>query len=188
VPQSGRSFRLVVFGGSQGARVMADVVPPAIERLEPALWSHLQVMQQARTEDVQRVRATYDRLKIAAEVAPFFSDLPARIAGAHLIVSRSGASTIAELTAIGRPSILVPLPHALDQDQDANAALVERAGGAIRMRQSEFTPDRLAAELSALIAEPGRLSAMAQAARAAGTLDAADRLADLVLQQAHPSH
>jgi UDP-N-acetylglucosamine--N-acetylmuramyl-(pentapeptide) pyrophosphoryl-undecaprenol N-acetylglucosamine transferase len=182
--QRGTPFRVVVFGGSQGARVMADVVPPAIERLEPALWPHLQVTQQARSEDVQRVQSTYDRLKIPAEVAPFFSDLPARIAGAHLVISRSGASTVAELTAIGRPSILVPLPHALDQDQDANASVVEKAGGALRLRQSEFTPDRLAAELSALIAEPARLEAMARAARSVGTLDAADRLADLVLSVA----
>ncbi len=183
-PQVGGRLRLVVFGGSQGAQVMADVVPPAIERLEPALWSHLVVSQQARDEDIQRVQAIYGRLKIAAEVAPFFSDLPARIANAHLIVSRSGASSVAELTAIGRPAILVPLPHALDQDQDANASVVEKAGGAIRLRQSEFTPDRLAAELSALAAEPARLGALAEAARSVGTLDAAERLADLVLKVA----
>ena len=181
-PSAGGPLRLVVFGGSQGARVLADIVPPAIERLEPALWPHLAVSQQARDEDVPRVRSIYDRLKIAAEVAPFFADLPARIAQAHLIISRSGASTVAELTAIGRPAILVPLPHALDQDQDANASMVERAGGALRLRQSEFTPDRLAAELSALAAEPARLAQMAHAARSVGTLDAAERLADLVLK------
>jgi UDP-N-acetylglucosamine--N-acetylmuramyl-(pentapeptide) pyrophosphoryl-undecaprenol N-acetylglucosamine transferase len=128
------------------------------------------------------VRGAYDRLKVEAEVAPFFSDLPIRIAQSQLIVSRSGASTVAELAAIGRPAVLVPLPHALDQDQKANAGVLERAGGAIRLDQTEFTPDRLAADISALAAEPARLAAMAAAARSVGTLDAAERLSDLVMQ------
>ena len=101
---------------------------------------------------------------VSAEVAPFFSDLPAKMAASHLIVSRSGASTVAELAAIGRPSILVPLPHALDQDQKANAGVLMQAGGAIRLDQSEFTPDRLAAEIAALGAEPDKLKNMAAAA------------------------
>jgi UDP-N-acetylglucosamine--N-acetylmuramyl-(pentapeptide) pyrophosphoryl-undecaprenol N-acetylglucosamine transferase len=183
-PDPAQSFRLVVFGGSQGARVMADIVPPAIERLEPALWARLSIAQQARDEDVARVKGAYARLNVTAEVAPFFSDLPARMAGSHLIISRAGASTVAELAAIGRPAILVPLPHALDQDQRANATMLEKAGGAIRLDQLEFTPDRLAVEISALAAEPTRLSAMAQAARSIGVLDAADRLAKLVLEVA----
>ena len=103
------------------------------------------------------------RLQVAAEVAPFFADLPARMAASHLVVSRSGASTVAELAAIGRPGILVPLPHALDQDQRANAGVLMEAGGAIRLDQAEFTPDRLAAEIAALAAEPARLAAMAAA-------------------------
>jgi UDP-N-acetylglucosamine--N-acetylmuramyl-(pentapeptide) pyrophosphoryl-undecaprenol N-acetylglucosamine transferase len=184
VPEPGGTLRLLVFGGSQGARVMADIVPPAIERLEPALWARLSIVQQARDEDVERVKAVYARLKIAAEVAPFFADLPARMAASHLVVSRSGASTVAELAAIGRPSILVPLPHALDQDQMANAAVLEKANGAIRVVQAELTPDRLASEISALAAEPERLTAMAAGARRMGALDAADRLADLVLRVA----
>ena len=167
-------------GGSQGARVMADIVPPAIERLEPALWSRLILAQQVREEDMVRVRAVYDRLRINAELAPFFTDLPARLASNHLVISRSGAGTVAELGAIGRPSILVPLPGAIDQDQFANAGVLADAGGAVRIVQSDFTPDRLAAEISALAAEPGRLSAMAAAARSVGRLDAAERLADLV--------
>jgi UDP-N-acetylglucosamine--N-acetylmuramyl-(pentapeptide) pyrophosphoryl-undecaprenol N-acetylglucosamine transferase len=117
-------------------------------------------------------------------VAPFFSDLPSRIAGAHLIVSRSGASTVAELAAIGRPSILVPLPHALDQDQLANATVLANAGGAIVRKQDDFTPVRLAAEIAALVAEPARLSAMAAGAKSVGVPDAAERLADLVLRVA----
>ena len=177
-------LRVLVVGGSQGARVMSDIVPAAIERLEPALWGRLVLTQQVRDEDMTRVRAVYDRLKINAELAPFFGDLPARLASHHLVISRSGAGTVAELGAIGRPSILVPLPGALDQDQFANAGVLAQAGGAIRLAQSEFTPDRLAAEISALAAEPARLAAMASAARSIGTLDAAERLADLVMQVA----
>ena len=173
--------RLLVFGGSQGARVMSEIVPAAIERLDPALRIRLLVAQQARGEDLAQVREIYGRLRISAEVAPFFPDLPARIAAAHLIVARSGASTVAELAVIGRPAILVPLPHALDQDQQANAAVLEDAGGAIRLPQDDFTPARLAAEITALAAEPHRLTAMATAARSAGAIDAAERLADLVL-------
>jgi len=176
------ALRLVVFGGSQGARIMADIVPPAIERLEPHLQMRLSVVQQARDEDLSRVKESYARAKVAAEVAPFFADLPARIAAGHLVVSRSGASTVAELAAIGRPAILVPLPHALDQDQSANAGVLESAGGAIRLRQDDFTPDRLAAEISALASAPQKLVAMAAAARSQGAIDAAERLADLVIK------
>jgi UDP-N-acetylglucosamine--N-acetylmuramyl-(pentapeptide) pyrophosphoryl-undecaprenol N-acetylglucosamine transferase len=173
-------FRLLVFGGSQGARIMSEVVPAAIERLDPALRMRLLVAQQARGEDLAQVRESYGRLGISAEVAPFFPDLPARIAAAHLVVSRSGASTVAELAVIGRSSILVPLPHALDQDQRANAAILEAAGGAIALPQDDFTPVRLAAEIAALAAAPDRLAAMALAAKSAGAIDAAERLADLV--------
>jgi UDP-N-acetylglucosamine--N-acetylmuramyl-(pentapeptide) pyrophosphoryl-undecaprenol N-acetylglucosamine transferase len=183
-PEPGGPFRLLVTGGSQGARVMADIVPPAIEKLEPSLWSRLVLTQQVREEDMTRVRAVYDRLKINAELAPFFTDLPARLAANHLVVSRSGAGTVAELAAIGRPSILVPLPGAIDQDQFANAGVLSEAGGGLRIVQSEFTPDRLAAEISALAAEPAKLTAMADAARKAGRLDAAERLADLVVKVA----
>jgi UDP-N-acetylglucosamine--N-acetylmuramyl-(pentapeptide) pyrophosphoryl-undecaprenol N-acetylglucosamine transferase len=137
-------------------------------------------VQQVREEDMARVRAVYDRLKINAELAPFFTDLPARLASSHLIISRSGAGTVAELGAVGRPSILVPLPGSIDQDQFANAGVLAPTGGAIRIAQADFTPDRLAAEISALAAEPARLTAMAAGARTVGKLDAAERLADLV--------
>jgi UDP-N-acetylglucosamine--N-acetylmuramyl-(pentapeptide) pyrophosphoryl-undecaprenol N-acetylglucosamine transferase len=141
-------------------------------------------VQQAREEDLARVRSAYSNLSVAAEVAPFFADLPARLAASHLIVARSGASTVAELSAIGRPSILVPLPHALDQDQFANAGVLASAGGAVRLAQQDFTPRRLAGELAALATAPERLAAMAAAARILGRLDAAERLADLVLKVA----
>jgi UDP-N-acetylglucosamine--N-acetylmuramyl-(pentapeptide) pyrophosphoryl-undecaprenol N-acetylglucosamine transferase len=183
-PEPSGPFRLLVVGGSQGARVMADIVPSAIERLEPALWNRLLLTQQVREEDMARVRAVYDRLKIKAELAPFFGDLPARLASHHLVISRSGAGTVAELAAIGRPSILVPLPGSIDQDQFANAGVLAQAGGGLRIPQAEFTPDRLAAEISSLAAEPARLTAMAEAARSVGRLDAAERLADLVVKVA----
>jgi UDP-N-acetylglucosamine--N-acetylmuramyl-(pentapeptide) pyrophosphoryl-undecaprenol N-acetylglucosamine transferase len=177
-------FRLLVVGGSQGARVMSDIVPGAIERLEPALWSRLVLTQQVRKEDMGRVRAVYDRLKINADLQPFFTDLPARLAANHLVIARSGAGTVAELAAIGRPSILVPLPGAIDQDQFANAGVLSQANAALRIAQADFTSDRLASEISELAAEPARLTAMAGAARAVGRLDAAERLADLVVKTA----
>ncbi len=182
-PTDGK-LRLLVFGGSQGARVMAEIVPAAIERMSPDLRARLSIVQQARTEDLDNVRDTYVRLGVGSEIAPFFSDLPARMAAAHLVISRSGASTVAELSAIGRPAILVPLPHALDQDQLANAGVLEAAGGAICIAQPDFTPERLNAEIAGLSNDPARLAHMAQAARSAGTVDAAERLADLVLSVA----
>ena len=183
-PAADGKLRLLVFGGSQGARVMAEIVPAAIEHLTADLRARLAVVQQARPEDLDTVRGIYARLGVAAETAPFFSDLPARMASAHLVISRSGASTVAELSAIGRPAVLVPLPHALDQDQFINAGLLEAAGGAIRIEQRDFTPERLVSEIAGLAAEPGRLGRMAQAAKSAGTVDGAERLADLVLKVA----
>jgi len=183
-PMAAGPLRLLVFGGSQGARIMADLVPPAIERLDPALRARLAIVQQARDEDIDRVKDAYARLGVSAEVAPFFSDLPARMAAAHLVISRSGASTVAELAAIGRPAILLPLPHALDQDQLANAKLLEKAGGAICLTQDGLTHDRFAAQIADLINDPGRLAAMAAASKSAGIIDAAERLADLVIATA----
>jgi UDP-N-acetylglucosamine--N-acetylmuramyl-(pentapeptide) pyrophosphoryl-undecaprenol N-acetylglucosamine transferase len=179
-PAPADPLRILVTGGSQGARIMADVVPAAIGRLDPTLQARLAIVQQAREEDLSRVSQTYARLSVAAEIAPFFSDLPARIAASHLVISRSGAGTVAELAAIGRPSILVPLPGALDQDQFANAGVLESAGGALRLRQDGFTPQRLASEIALLAGKPARLTAMAAAAKSVGRLDAAERLADLV--------
>jgi UDP-N-acetylglucosamine--N-acetylmuramyl-(pentapeptide) pyrophosphoryl-undecaprenol N-acetylglucosamine transferase len=183
-PEPNGPLHLLVFGGSQGARVMSEVVPAAIEKLDSDLRKRINIVQQARGEDLPRVRDAYAKLKVTAEVEPFFSDLPARMAASQLVVSRSGASTVAELAAIGRPSILVPLPHALDQDQRANAGVLERSGGAIRIEQDNFTPARLAAELTSFASEPQKLVAMAAGAQSAGVIDAAERLADLVLRVA----
>ncbi len=182
-PASG-PIRLVVFGGSQGARVMSEVVPAAIERLSATLRSRIEVVQQSRPEDLDEARATYARLGVKAECAAFFNELPQRIAQSHLVIARSGASTVAELAVIGRPSILVPLPHALDQDQLANASALAVAGGALLIRQSDLTAERLADELKRLFGEPARLSAMAGAAKATGRVDAAERLADEVMRVA----
>jgi UDP-N-acetylglucosamine--N-acetylmuramyl-(pentapeptide) pyrophosphoryl-undecaprenol N-acetylglucosamine transferase len=183
-PAKDGPIRLLVFGGSQGAHVMAEIMPAAIERVPASLRARLHIVQQARPEDLDTVRAVYAELGVAAECAPFFSDLPTRMAAAHLIISRSGASTVAELSAIGRPAILVPLPHALDQDQFANAGVLAEAGGAVRVEQREFTPERLAAEIAGLAGDPARLARMAKAAKSAGTIDAAERLADLVIKVA----
>lgn len=186
-PGPGEPFRLVVFGGSQGARVMSEIVPAGVEALPPAVRSRIRVVQQCREADLDSVRTIYRRLDVPAELAAFFSDLPSRVAESHLVIARSGASTVAEIAAIGRPSILVPLPNALDQDQLANASALAAAGGALLIRESEFTPERLAAEIVRLIAEPATLALMASSARRMGRLDAAERLADLVLRVAHLS-
>jgi UDP-N-acetylglucosamine--N-acetylmuramyl-(pentapeptide) pyrophosphoryl-undecaprenol N-acetylglucosamine transferase len=177
-------LHLLVFGGSQGAHVMAEIVPAAVARLPQNLRARLHVVQQARAEDLDSVRDAYAKLGVIAECAPFFADLPQRMAASHLIVSRSGASTVAELAAIGRPAILVPLPHALDQDQAANANALAAAGGAVHLTQRDFTAERLAAEIAALIGAPARLAQMAQAAKSIGILDGAERLADLVMKVA----
>ncbi|MGE3148899.1 MAG: undecaprenyldiphospho-muramoylpentapeptide beta-N-acetylglucosaminyltransferase [Pseudorhodoplanes sp.] len=174
-------LHLLVFGGSQGARVFSDVMPQALALLQRSLLDRLKVVQQAREEDLGRVRDAYAKLGIDSDVRPFFDDLPARMAASHLVISRSGASTVAELSAIGRPAILVPLPHALDQDQLANARVLEQASGAILIRQDAFSPERVAADIASLALELPRLAAMASGARSIGRLDAAEKLADLVL-------
>jgi UDP-N-acetylglucosamine--N-acetylmuramyl-(pentapeptide) pyrophosphoryl-undecaprenol N-acetylglucosamine transferase len=180
-PAPGGPLRLLVFGGSQGARIFADLAPPAVAALDPVLRTRITVVQQARPEDVDRVRGAYAAAGVSAEVSPFFADLPGRIADAHLVLCRSGASSVSELAVIGRPSILVPLPHALDNDQKSNALELERAGGAVMAEQARLTSERLAGLLAGLLADPARLAAMADAARAEGRPDAVKRLADLVL-------
>jgi len=183
-PASGRAVDLLVFGGSQGAGAFARVVPAAIEAMASDLRVHLRVVQQCRPEDVEAARASYARLGVLAEIAPFFRDLPQRMAAAHLVIARSGASTVAELATIGRPSIIVPYPFAADDHQTANARALEAASGCVVMPETEFTPAALAERLAALVADPARLSAMAAAAHAVGRPDAAARLADLVLDLA----
>lgn len=186
-PSGREPVRLLVTGGSQGARIMSDVVPSALTGLRPDIRERLRVVQQARPEDVVRVREHYRHHGIAAEVESFFADLPARIADAHLVIARAGASTVAELAVIGRPSVLVPLPGSLDQDQAANAAILVGAGAATMQRQDVFTPAWLGREVETWITTPARLAAAAQAAGTVATRDAAERLADLVLAVARPA-
>jgi UDP-N-acetylglucosamine--N-acetylmuramyl-(pentapeptide) pyrophosphoryl-undecaprenol N-acetylglucosamine transferase len=180
----GGKLRLVVFGGSQGARVMSDIVPVAIERLPGEALRRIVVVQQAREEDLLRVRAQYARMGIEADVQPFFKELPSRIAESHLVIARSGASTVAELAVIGRPSLLVPLPGSLDQDQAANAASLAEIGAATVIPQQEFTPERVRSELLARLSDPEGLTKAAEAAKSAGIPDAAERLAAIVIAAA----
>ncbi len=175
-------FHLLVFGGSQGARFFSERVPGALAGMADADRRRLRVVQQCRDEDLQAVRETYERAGVDADCATFFADLPKRIAESHLVIGRAGASTVAELTVIGRPAILVPLPHALDNDQLQNATSLARAGGAWCIAQSDLSGERLREELSAMLTDPSILVAAAGAAKAAGRPDAVIRLADLVEQ------
>jgi UDP-N-acetylglucosamine--N-acetylmuramyl-(pentapeptide) pyrophosphoryl-undecaprenol N-acetylglucosamine transferase len=177
---SGDPFRLLVVGGSQGARFLSDLVPPAVARLPRQLESRLRIVQQCRPEDMDRVGEAYRSMEVTADLAPFFGDLPQRMAASHLVVCRSGASTCAELSVIGRPAIMVPLPGALDQDQKANAQVLAKAGGGWMVEQRDMTPERLAADLTDLVGDPHRLAAAAAALRAIARPDAVERLADLV--------
>lgn len=176
-PAKDGPLRLLVFGGSQGARVMSEIVPAGIERLAGDLRSRVEITQQCRAEDMEQCRTIYQRLGVQAELASFFDDLPTRIGSSHLVIARSGAGTVAELAVLGRPSILVPLPHALDQDQLANATALAAAGGALLIRQDDFSAERLAQELTRLAADPAMLSALSIAAKRVGRADAAERLA-----------
>lgn len=179
------ALHLLVFGGSQGARVMGEVVPKALAQLPGDLRARLHLVQQVRPEDLTAVRDGYRAMGLAGlDAAPFFRDLPGRMAASHLVVARAGASTVSELAAIGRPAILVPLPGSLDQDQAANAATLGRIGAALALAQSAFTPDRLTAELLDRFENPGKLTAAADAAKSAGIHDAAERLAALVVDTA----
>jgi UDP-N-acetylglucosamine--N-acetylmuramyl-(pentapeptide) pyrophosphoryl-undecaprenol N-acetylglucosamine transferase len=176
---AGEPFRLLVFGGSQGAQFFSDAIPAAIAALPREQRTRLLVTQQARADDVARVKAAYAELGMVPEVLPFFNDMAARIAAANLVISRSGASTVSEIAVIGRPAFLVPYPYALDHDQAANAAALAAAGGAEVHPQDTLTTERLASLIGDAISQPNRLETMAKAAKSAGKPDAARLLADL---------
>jgi UDP-N-acetylglucosamine--N-acetylmuramyl-(pentapeptide) pyrophosphoryl-undecaprenol N-acetylglucosamine transferase len=177
--QNGEPFRLLVFGGSQGAQFFSDAIPAAVARLAKDQLARLTVVQQARAEDVARVKAAYGNIGVSAEVSPFFNDMAKRMAAAQLVISRSGASTVSEIAVIGRPALLVPYPHALDHDQAANAAALAAAGGAEVHAQATLSVETITGLIGGLMNEPGRLGAMAVAAKTAGRPDAARLLADL---------
>ncbi len=173
-------FRVLVTGGSQGARVLSEVVPDGLAMLPPALRSRLQVTQQCRAEDLDAVRQRYASHGIPAELGTYFEDMQARLADAHLFIGRAGASTIAELTAVGRPAILVPLPIATDDHQAANVREMVKAGGARSIRQNKFTAPELAKQIQAIAQNPETLATAAHGAWNCGRPNAAADLADLV--------
>lgn len=181
-PSPDGPFHLLVFGGSQGARFFSDLLPEALSQSSENVRSRLKLVQQCRPEDLDRVTAAYRELGIDADLRSFFQDMPERIAAAHLVICRAGASSVSELTILGRPAILVPLPHALDQDQSANARGLEKAGGAWPIRQVDLVPQRLAKELERFLGAPEMLAQAAERSRTQGKPDAVVRLADLVEQ------
>ena len=173
-------LKILVTGGSQGATVLGQVVPDALGMLPPKLRHRLQVVQQCRPDDIEVVRNRYAALNIPAELLTYIEDMPDRIAEAHLIIARAGASTIAELTAAGRPAILIPLPIATDDHQTANAREMAKAGGARLIPQAEFTPQVLAAQVEAIAGDPQALSNAAERALSVGRPRATADLADLI--------
>ncbi len=173
-------FRVLITGGSQGASILSEVVPDGLAMLPPALRHRLQVTQQCRPEDIEAVRARYAGHQIPAELGTYFEDMATRLADTHLFIGRSGASTIAELTAVGRPAILVPLPIATDDHQAVNAREMVKAGGARAIRQSGFTPKELAKQIQTMALNPASLANAAHAAWNCGLPNAVKDLADLV--------
>jgi UDP-N-acetylglucosamine--N-acetylmuramyl-(pentapeptide) pyrophosphoryl-undecaprenol N-acetylglucosamine transferase len=184
MPDATGALRILVFGGSQGARAISQIVPAALTRLPHDMKMRLVVVQQCRPEDIEQVREIYRNAEIRAELAPFFADLPRRMAEAQLVIARSGAGTVAELMAIGRPAILVPLPGALDDNQTPNAEILSRAEAGWTVAQSALSPDFLAQMLIRIFADPAALSRRAAAAHALATANAAGKLADVVEQLA----
>lgn len=173
-------FRLLVVGGSQGASILAEIVPEGLALLPEHFRRRLQVTQQCRPEDIDGARARYAALGIPADLATYMEDMPDRLAWAHLVIARAGASTIAELTAAGRPAILVPLPSATDDHQTANAREMAKAGGARTIAQGRFSALELAKQMQKMALAPDALANAAARARAVGRPDAARALADLV--------
>jgi len=181
-PSAGESINLLVFGGSQGARALSEIVPAAIALLPAELRNRLDIVQQCRPEDLESARAIYAQVGVKVDLAAFFNDIPARMVNAQLVIGRSGVGTVSELAAIGRPSILVPYPFATDDHQMANARVLADAGAAWLIPQRELTAEKLAALLTEILANPQELAKRARAALALGKPDAAQRLADLVDQ------
>jgi len=178
-PEHRSSLHLLVFGGSQGARVLSEVVPAALALLASDISARLQITQQCRDEDLARLRNAYELTGLTAELGSFFPDLPQRMADAHLVICRSGASTVCELSVIGRPAILIPLKGALDGDQAANARILTEAGGGWMIDEKNLTPQLLADRLTELFSDPPELARAASAAKAQGRPDAVRALADM---------
>ena len=173
-------LKILVTGGSQGATILGQVVPDALGELPPKLRHRLQVVQQCRADDIEEVRARYAALNIPAELLTYIEDMPDRLAEAHLVIARAGASTIAELTAAGRPAILVPLPIATDDHQTVNAREMAKAGGARMIPQDEFSSEALSAQIAAIAGDAQALANAAERALSVGRPHATSDLADLV--------
>jgi UDP-N-acetylglucosamine--N-acetylmuramyl-(pentapeptide) pyrophosphoryl-undecaprenol N-acetylglucosamine transferase len=173
-------LKILVTGGSQGASILGQVVPEGLGLLQPQLRRRLQIVQQCRPDDIERIRKRYAELGIPAELLTYIEDMPEKLADAHLVIGRAGASTIAELTAAGRPAILIPFAAATDDHQTANAREMTQAGGARTIQQSAFTPTVLARQIEAMAADPIALNNAAARALSVGRPHAARDLADLV--------
>jgi UDP-N-acetylglucosamine--N-acetylmuramyl-(pentapeptide) pyrophosphoryl-undecaprenol N-acetylglucosamine transferase len=186
-PEPGGPLDLLVVGGSQGARILSDVLPAALRALPPAARARIRLTQQCRPEDLERVAGAYAALGFTAELKSFFDDLPERLADAHLVISRSGASSVAELLVLGRPSLLVPYRLAADDHQRANAAALTAAGAAWLLEEADFDALSLAARLKLCLDRPDQLALMARRAHALGRPDAAQALADAALSLLSPS-
>ena len=180
------ALSVLVIGGSQGARILSDMVPAAMAALPAPLRGQLRITQQARPEDAERVTAAYARAGIPAEIAPFFADVPRRLAECQLVISRSGASSIADIAVIGRPAILIPFAAATGDHQTANARGLTGAGGAVLLPEASVTPQSLAAEIARVLDNPEAAVHMAGAARGFGIPDATARLVAIVEQLAGP--
>lgn len=179
-PYAGGPFNLLITGGSQGASIFGEVLPRAVEMLPEDTRYRLKIVQQARAENIDQARTAYAQMGVDAELASFFRDMPARMAACHMMIARSGAGTVAELSVVGRPSLLVPYQYAMDDHQSANARSLADVGGAWVMGQQDFTPLALAERLTSLLSNPGQLVDAAKAAAGWAIPDAADRLADAV--------
>ena len=184
----GAPFNILVLGGSQGARVLSDVIPDAISQLSEPLKARIKIIQQCRPEDLEQVRGRYKYHNINAELASFFDDVPARLAGAHLVISRSGASTVAELLVVGRPALLVPYRYATDNHQSLNAHAVDEVGAGWLIPEADFSTDSLASRLESMFGMPMILEKAAEAARRAGIPNATERLATLVEATLNGNH
>lgn len=175
-------LHVLIIGGSQGARVLSDIVPAAIALLPEAIRTRLQISHQARLEDTNRVTSAYEQAGVSTVVRPFFDDVPMRMAQAQLVISRAGASSIADLTVIGRPSILIPLAAAIRDEQTANARALSENGAAELLPEAVLDAESLARDIQSILSDPSRAEAMASAALALGRPDAAQRLYELVTE------
>jgi UDP-N-acetylglucosamine--N-acetylmuramyl-(pentapeptide) pyrophosphoryl-undecaprenol N-acetylglucosamine transferase len=186
-PPADQPLKMLVVGGSQGARVLSETLPAAIACLSKAERTRLELTQQCRPEDLERVASAYAGLGLQAELASFFHDLPERMTEAHLIVSRAGASSVAELLALGRPALLVPYRFAADDHQRANAEAVSRAGAGWLLEEAKLDPEALAGKLRIALDQPQQLIELADRAKALGRTDAASALADEVQSLVSPA-